>query len=326
MPTSERDRRVDDRSRNQLASHPDRLVARVAAEQDGVVSLAQLRARGVSSRAVTTRVRSGRLHRLYRGVYAVGHVAVPARGRLRAAALACGETAVLSHFSAAEFWGLVAPRDRLPQVSVSDAGGRGVAGIRVHRRRSLEARDVWSRAGIRVTCPARTLLDIAPSLSAEALRRTARQAQAEGRVNVHQLVEVLSRATGQRGAAALRVVVADGPAPTRSELEDAVLLLIERVSPVRPEINVMLRLAGERAIRPDFMWRATRVVIEADGAAWHEHKLTREEDAAKQAILEAHGFRVLRITWEQAVRRPQQTMARIAAAVACADRYRSSLS
>jgi predicted transcriptional regulator of viral defense system len=316
MPSSTSHRRVVDPSRHQLAAHPDRLVARVAAEQDGVVSLAQLRALGVSSRAITTRVRSGRLHRLYRGVYAVGHVAVPPRGRLRAAALACGETAVLSHFSAAEFWGLVAPRGRQPQVSVADGVGRGVAGIQVHRRRSLEARDVWTRSGIRVTCPGRTLLDIAPSLTADGLRRTARQAQAEGHVNLRQLVEVLSRATGQRGAAALRVVVADGPAPTRSELEDAVLLLIDRVSPTRPAINVLVRLEGERPIRPDFLWQMPRVVIEADGAAWHEHKLTREEDAAKQAILEAHGYRVLRITWDQAVRHPKQTIARIAGALA----------
>jgi len=106
------------------------------------------------------------------------------------------------------------------------------------------------------------------------------------------------------------------PAPTRSELEDAVLLLIDRASPTRPVINGMLRLDGERPIRPDFLWQAPRVVIEADGAAWHEHKLTREEDAAKQAILEAHGFRVLRITWDQAVRRPEQTIARILGALA----------
>jgi very-short-patch-repair endonuclease len=78
----------------------------------------------------------------------------------------------------------------------------------------------------------------------------------------------------------------------------------------------MLRLDGERPIRPDFLWHTPRVVIEADGAAWHEHKLTREEDAAKQAILEAHGFRVLRITWDQAVRHPKQTIARIVAALA----------
>jgi hypothetical protein len=167
-----------------------------------------------------------------------------------------------------------------------------------------------------LTCPARTLLDIAPSLRADSLRRTARQAQAEGRVSLRQLVDALARAPGQRGAAALRAVVADGPTPTRSELEDVVLRLIDRVSCERPQINVLLRLGGGRPVRPDFVWRSSRVVIEADGAAWHEHKLTREEDRAKQATLEAHGFRVLRVTWDEAVRHPQQTIARIAAVLA----------
>jgi REase_MTES_1575 len=164
---------------------------------------------------------------------------------------------------------------------------------------------------MQVTSPARTLLDIAADLTDRGLRQTVRRAQAEQRVNLRQLSEVLSRASGHRGASALRAVVADGPAPTRSELEDIVLDLINRVTEERPEINSMLRLGGEPPVRPDFLWRERRLVIEADGAAWHDDKLTREDDAARQAMLEAHGYRVLRITWAQAVRHPQQTLARI---------------
>jgi hypothetical protein len=287
--------RVDHNTPEELATRPDVLVARVAAEQDGVVSLAQLRACGVSSNGVTTRVRNGHLHRVYRGVYAVGHVAVPARGRQRAAVLACGESAVLSHFAAADFWSLVDSEDRPPQVSVVGSAGRCIPGVRVHRRRSLSACDVWTRDGMRVTSPARTLLDIAADLTARGRRRTVRRAQAEGRVNVRQLIDVLS--------------------PTRSELEDVVLDLIDRATSQRPEVNAVLRLDGERPIRPDFLWRRLRLVIEADGAAWHDDRLTREDDAERQALLEAHGYRVLRITWEQAVRHPQQTLARIRAAL-----------
>jgi hypothetical protein len=306
-----------------MASHetrsrdrPDALLARVAGEQDGVVSLGQLRACGIGRGGVTTRVRKGHLHRMHRGVYAVGHLAVPPRGRLRAAVLACGKWAVLSHFSAAEFWGLVTAEDRPPQVSVSGSAGRRIPGLRVHRRRSLVDRDVWMRDGMRVTSPAQTLLDIAPDLTPSELRRTVRRAQAEGRVNIRQLLDVLSRAHGHRGAARLRAITADGPAPTRSELEDVVLDLIDRVTSERPDVNVLLHLEGERPIRPDFLWRRIRLVIEADGAVWHDDKLTREDDASRQAILEAHGYRVLRVTWEQAVRHTQQTLDRMRAALA----------
>jgi very-short-patch-repair endonuclease len=37
--------------------------------------------------------------------------------------------------------------------------------------------------------------------------------------------------------------------------------------------------------------------------------------AERQALLEAHGYRVLRITWRQLVDHPQQTIARIRAAL-----------
>jgi hypothetical protein len=99
------DWRVDRPAPEELANPPDVLVARLAAEQDGVISLRQLRACGVSSDGVTTRVRSGRLHRIYRGVYAVGHVAVPVRGRLRAAALAAGLGGRAGPFGACRGWG-----------------------------------------------------------------------------------------------------------------------------------------------------------------------------------------------------------------------------
>jgi hypothetical protein len=72
----------------------------------------------------------------------------------------------------------------------------------------------------------------------------------------------------------------------------------------RPEINAPLRIGG-RTIIPDYLWRDRRVAVEADSVTWHEHKLTRENDADKQAILEAHGIRVLRVTRVQVRRHPR---------------------
>lgn len=80
-------------------------------------------------------------------------------------------------------------------------------------------------------------------------------------------------------------------------------------------MNVRLRLA-DRTIIPDYLWRDRRLAIEADSVTWHEHKLVRENDADKQAILEAHGYRVLRITREQTRKHPEQTLDRVRAALA----------
>jgi very-short-patch-repair endonuclease len=123
------------------------------------------------------------------------------------------------------------------------------------------------------------------------------------------------RANGHHGAERLRAVVADGRAPTRSDLEDLLLDLLDKAKIERPEINAPLRL-GIETITPDYLWRAQRVAVEADSVTWHEHKLTREHDADKQAQLEAAGLRVVRITYRQITRSPQQTLDRIRAALA----------
>ena len=80
-----------------------------------------------------------------------------------------------------------------------------------------------------------------------------------------------------------------------------------------PDVNVVLWLCGRQVV-PDFRWPEHRFVVEADGAAWHDNQLAREDDAERQALLEADGERVLRVTWDQVIARPGQTLSRIRAA------------
>ena len=294
---------------------PDARVARLAADTDGVLSIRQLRACGLDADAVALRVRDGRLHRLHRGVYAVGHPGITLHGRFRAAVLARRDGAALSHFAAAAFWGFLRWDERRIEITIVGPGSRSIAGLRVHSARALAERDVWHRDGIRVTSPARTLLDLAAILPAKALRAIVRRAQAQRVVSLRQIHELLDRSNGHRGATRLRAVIADGPAPTRTELEDAVLDLLDKGGIERPEVNAPLRF-GTTTIIPDYLWRKKRLAIEADSVTWHDHKLTREHDADKQAQLEAAGYRVLRITHHQATRDPQQTLARVRAALA----------
>jgi hypothetical protein len=288
-------------------------VAARAAEAWGVLSIAELRACGLNDTAVLIRVRNGRLHRLHRGIYAVGHVSLSLEGQFLAAVKACGPGAVLSHYSAAALWGFVDWDDRFPEVTVVGTSTRTHRGVRVHRTSQLERRDTFLRQGIPVTSPAWTLMDIASRLDYRRLRRAARQAQSLGRVSIPQLVEILGRSGGRRGSSKLARVVATGPAPTRSELEDVVLDLILRGGHVHPDVNVPYFVAGRRTV-PDFRWPEQRLVVEADSAKWHDNQLAREDDAERQALLEAHGERVLRVTWDQAIARPGQTLSRIRAA------------
>jgi predicted transcriptional regulator of viral defense system len=109
------------------AGTPDQRVAEMAARQWGVLSLAELRACGLTDNRVATRVAAGRLHRVHRGVYAVGHAALTMRGRFLAAVKACGDGAVLSHVSAAALWELLPLDEARPPDVIARTDRRSVA-------------------------------------------------------------------------------------------------------------------------------------------------------------------------------------------------------
>lgn len=302
--------RVDCAERQEHATRPDVLVAQVAYDDWGTASIDELRMCGLSPREVSTRVRNGRLHKLHRGVYAVGHSHLPPEGVFMAAVKAA-RPCVLSFYSATALHRYGEWDERLPEVTVHGRSHRAHPGIRIHRTGHLDRCDVTRVAGIPVTSPARTLLDVASILPYKGLRRAVGQAQSLRTVTIGQLGNVLARLGPCRGSANLSRLVAMGLAPTRSELEDTVLALILGGGFVKPDVNRPLWLSGRKVV-PDFRWPAQRLVVEADGSAWHDHKLAREEDAERQAWLEAHGEHVIRVTWDQAVGAQTQTLERIA--------------
>jgi hypothetical protein len=307
------DCRVSPPDAYQVDSRPDVEVARRAARQWGVLSTQELRECGLPKTAVSVRVRRGHLHRLYRGVFAVGHNNPPLEGRFLAAVKACGPGALLSHFAAAAHLGFVRWDHRHPEVTVVGTSARRHPAIRVHRAALLDPVDITAHRGIPITSPARTLVDLASVMDQRRLRRAVRQAQSLKLVELLQLVDVLGRLGPRRGVTKLATILASGPAPTRSELEDLVLDLVLAGGLAHPDVNVPLVLDG-REVVPDFRWPEQRLIVEADGAAWHDNKLSKEYDAERQALLEAHGERIVRVTWGQAISHPRQTLARIVAA------------
>jgi predicted transcriptional regulator of viral defense system len=291
---------------------PDVLVARLAAEQHGVVSAPQLLERGLSRTAIDVRLRKGRLHPVHHGVYVVGHPALTLKARFMAAVLACGPGAALGYRSAGAEWECMDWDDDryLIEVTIPRSAPLRRPGLRIHRTRRLDPRDVARHDGIPITTPARTLLDLAEILPDKGLRRAARRAQALHRTNVRQIADVLTRAEGRRGASRLAALIADGPTPTRSDLEDLVLDVVERGGLQRPpQIN---RRYGH--VYPDLRWPKQRLTVECDSKTWHDGKLASEDDAERQARLEAGGERVLRVTWQQALKNPEQTVQRLVAA------------
>src|SRR5829696_171476 len=150
--------------------HTDVEMAALAGRQYGIVASRQL---GFTANAVGTRVATGRLHRVHRGVYAVGHLGLGQEARWLAAVLACGDGAVLSHRSAGTLWGIRLGELFRPEVTTEHP--RRLATI-TSRRAMLAPADRTTHRGIPVTSPARTLVDLAHLLNHDELTRALREA------------------------------------------------------------------------------------------------------------------------------------------------------
>ena len=138
-----------------------------------MITRLQLLNAGVSVNTIDRWIKAGRLIRVHRGVYAVGHVPPSPQARAMAAVLACGPGAVLSHRSAGALWGLI--RHRAP-VDVTAPANRAHRGIALHRSQLAET-DITRHYGIPITSPARTLADLAHILDPAALTRAVNDAR-----------------------------------------------------------------------------------------------------------------------------------------------------
>ena len=276
----------------------DARCARLAAEQWSVLSVADLRACGLSAEAISWRVANGRLFPKHRGVYGV----IPnltLEGEFLAAVVACGPGAVLSHFAAAVLYGWFEWDGRFPEVTATNP--RTHAGIYSHRSKHIER--VTFR-GIPVTPPARTLIDLSGKLQYAGVRRGVNEALNRGQVTASDLVT-----SHHRGAAKLRRILATA-APTRNEYEDVVLAVLRQGDLPRPDVNARL---GRYV--PDFRWPGHGVILEADSKRYHGHLLARADDATRQRFLEAQGEIVVRTTWNEIVTRPAAVVGRVRAAL-----------
>lgn len=245
----------------------------VAARQHGVVSIQQLREAGISSSAVSRRVRLGWLHPVHRGVYSVGHPGISSGGRWMAACLACGEGAAVSHRSAAALWGLLRAHAGSVDIAIpSTTGRKSRKGIRLHRYVSLRPSDVTRRHGIPTTTPSRTISDLRRVVPAREWRRAIRQA------------EVLGLPLGD-------AVYRDR---TRSDLECDFLRICKRHRLPTPEVNVRI---GSYLV--DFVWRSRRLAVETDGYRYHRGRQAFRDDRARDLELRARGFEVIRLSEEQ---------------------------
>lgn len=292
-------------------------VGELAERQYGVVARRQLLALGVTPRGIHSRVTRGILIPLHRGVYAVGHRQLRAEGRWLAAVLAVGPGAVLSHRDAAALHGMrKAPES--PKVSVTTTStARTVAGVWLFPRRRLTADDRTVARGIPVTTPARTLVDLAPLLTAGQLAATLGETDRRGMLDPAAVQRALKRTKSRHGQGHRRLTAAldaherHGAALLRSELEERFLDLVLSARLPRPRLNAWI---GD--VEVDALWPDERVVVELDGWAHHKERAAAARDRDKTNRLQVAGYVALRFMHGDLVARPAEVAAAIRAALA----------
>jgi very-short-patch-repair endonuclease len=263
-----------------------------------------LRALGITRGSYEHRVETGALHRVLPSVLSVVSPVIEPWGVETAVLLYAGDNAVLSHESGAALWGLAA----IPSFVAITLIGRKVEsqpGVRVHRVKSLDIRDVRIHQGFPVTSPARTLIDCARG---DRIDRLVNEARVLKLVKNSELVAAMDRVPLRPGVKRLRELLRaeDDSGFTRLEAERRLKLLIGEAGIETPVFN-----SHVEGCEVDAYWPRYRVVVEVDGYAAHGHRHAFEHDRARDNRLVAAGLVVLRFTWHQLTLRPMQVAAEI---------------
>jgi len=275
-------------------------LARLADSQYGVVSHRQLLGLGFSKSAIGRLSNAGHIHRVHRGVYAIGRRSLSDHGRCAAAVLACGKGAVLSHASAAWLWGLF-PRCLITtSVTVPD-GRRRHSGIEAHRATAFTPGEWGKLAQIPVTSLPRTLLDLATTEQSRKLQQAIERAERLGVLDLIEIDGLLRQRRGEPGSKRLReaLQIYRDPAFSRSRAELLFLDLIKKAGLPRPALNTFV--AGHEI---DAYWDAERFAVEVDGWDTHRTRTASENDPVRQEDLKLAGIDSIRLTARRIEREP----------------------
>jgi very-short-patch-repair endonuclease len=264
----------------------------------------------MTDREVARAVQAGRLHRVYRGAYALGYPRVNEKTRLLAAALACGADAVISHRSAGALLGLLDKGPVVIDVIAPPERGRKIDGIRFHRVRTPRLEETGTVDGIPCTSPSRTFVDLAGSVGDRTLRSCLERAAQKKLLDIPAIEASMD--PGRRGMPSLRTLVDEWrqaaivakKGKLKSPLEAKVLpLLLQRHLPA-PRPNAPVQIAKGR-IEVDFLWPDAGFVVEADSRDFHATHVAFERDHWRDRELLQAGYACLRVTHREAEQEPE---------------------
>lgn len=281
----------------------------VMERQDGVASVATAVAMGVSAGQIARRRKQGRYRRCRRGVVQLAGAPPTWRQAVRIASIGAGAEVAVSHASAVRLYGLELPPATHPRwsrdtafIEVAAEIGRHVRllGVRGHRSYTWQPGDVRRVAGMLVTSPLRTLIDLSSRLGVDGTGKLLDEMLRQGLLKIADFcarVVELRPAPG-RSVRVLRKV-ADARSgnwdPGESDLESRLRRVVRRKGFLTPVGQHWVR-DGKFKVRLDFAYPDVKVYLEGDGFGFHRFASDLDRDVRKRNGLLARGWIGLHFT------------------------------
>ncbi len=267
----------------------------LARRQHGLVTWDQLLALGYTPSAIRHRASNGRLHRVARGVYAIGRPETTRLASWMASVLSLGPEAVLSHGSAAALWQIVHGAPSETHVTLPGHLYRRRPGVRIHRRATLSGADRTTHQGIPVTSPACTLIDLATHLPCSRVEAAINEADKLDLIDPETLSTAVRGLKSRPGATTLgRILDRHTLVLTDSELERLFLPIVRRAGLPGPQTQQHVN-----GFRVDFYWPELGLVVETDGLRYHRTAAQQQRDRERDQAHAAAGLTCLRFTYAQ---------------------------
>jgi len=290
-----------------MGMNPEHEVQGLARRQHGLVTRQQALAAGMTGDEIENRV--GRLwwQPVHAGVYLLG-VSLPTwEQRLRAATLAAGPTAVVSHRAAAILWQLDGFNGWPIEITIPHGREATLASVRTYRSRTLCSADVTAHRGIPVTTIERTLLDLGRHHEERLVEVALESALRKGLTTNSALNRYLATVPGRTPGRRVLERVLRGRGAVRhsgSPAETTMLQALRSAGVASPERQYRIQLPMEQVVTVDIAWPRQRVVLEVDGYDFHGGRLAHAADLERQNKLTAAGWLVLRYSGSQVARNP----------------------
>lgn len=292
-----------------------------ALPSNGVISLEECLAQGLTRPDVTRLVRKGLLVRMLPRVYRTAGTPETFTQKLWAAHKWAEESALFSHHTALRMRGWPCPPGDYADMSTTRKVRSPVSWLDLHFTRRDPFHDAVSIGGLPVTGPARTLLDSASALSSIRLEMALDHALRKGCITITDLWQALIEdggrgCTGVRRLKKLLEAREKGKARSHSDLE----ILLDRLlaGSSLPPYERQFEVATQEGIPAhlDFAWPKARLGVESEGFDVHIKRLQWQSDMARQNALAQIGWLLLRFSWFDITRRPDYVLETIATTLA----------